>query len=72
MRPATLEMAILAKARLTVMLEGRADVCAIGIALLAGGFGVKVNLLRPGGQAIPAEIDGVPVIVEVTGGLSPL
>jgi len=54
------------------MLEGRVEVGAIGIAILDGGFAVKVNLLRPADPPIPAEVDRVPVIVELTGGISPL
>ena len=67
MKPAPLNAAIAAKAKVMAMLEDRAEVCAIGIAVLDGGFGVKVNLLRHGGPAIPTEVDGVPVIAEVTG-----
>jgi hypothetical protein len=70
--PATLEAAASAKAKLMKMLEGRAEVCAIGIAILDGGFGVKVNLFRPAEPPIPAEVDRVPVIIEVTGGISSL
>ena len=72
MIPATLEAAVSAKAKLVVMLQARADVSAIGIALLDGGFGVKVNLLYRAEPHIPAELDGVPIISEVTGGISPL
>ena len=72
MSPATLEGAASAKAKLMEMLEGRVEVGAIGIAILDGGFAVKVNLLRPADPPIPAEVDRVPVIVELTGGISPL
>lgn len=72
MIPATYQAASSAKAKLTEMIEERAEVCAIGIAILDGGFGVKVNLVRPAEPPIPSELDGVPVIVEVTGGISAL
>ena len=41
----------------------------IGIAKVAGKYAVKVNLARATAEAeaIPAEVDGVPVIVEVVG-----
>ncbi len=72
MIPATLEAAISARAKLMEILEGRTDVSAIGIAILDCGFGVKVNLFRPPEPPIPAEVDGVPVIHEVTGEISSL
>lgn len=72
MTPATLEAAASAKERLAELLEGRPEVGAIGIAILRGGFGVKVNLVRPAEPPLPAEFDCVPVIVEVTGGISAL
>lgn len=72
MKPGPLNAAIAAKAKVMSMLEDRAEVCAIGIAVLEGGFGVKVNLARHVDLAIPTEVEGVPVIVEVTGKISPL
>ncbi len=73
MTSATLEEATSAKAKLAVMLKGLPELSAIGIAILdGGGLGVKVNLLRRTDHRIPEEIEGVPVVIEVTGGISPL
>lgn len=53
-------------------LEEHPDVASIGIAIVDGGFGVKVNLLRPTEPPIPEEFEGVPVIVDITGRVSAL
>lgn len=71
MTPATLERARAAKAKTRELLAGFASVRGIGIAMLDGGYGVKVNLLEafpPG--VIPDDVDGVPVIVDVVGEIS--
>lgn len=72
MTPATLEQARAAKPKLAAVLEGLAELRGLGIAVLDGGFGLKVNLSKPAESPIPSEVDGVPVIVEVVGGTSPL
>ena len=66
--PAPLERARAAKERLSEQLTGLPELRGIGIAILDGGFGVKVNLLRAVGEdVVPGEVDGVPVIVDVVG-----
>lgn len=73
MRPATLEEAEAAKETLKARLLPLSELRGIGIALLDDGFGVKVNLsCRPAGLIVPDDVDGVPVIVEIVGAISPL
>lgn len=43
------------------------EVSGLGIARIADGWGFKVNLRRPSKYELPPEVDGVPVVVEVTG-----
>jgi hypothetical protein len=65
--PATPEQAAAAKEKLAMMLEDLPELSALGVAILDGGFGLKVNLVRRSDRPIPTEIDGVPVIIEVVG-----
>jgi hypothetical protein len=67
-RPATLDQARAAKQKLAERLHGIANVRGIGIAVLDGGYGVKVNFAtRPEAGIIPDDVDGVPVVVDVVG-----
>jgi hypothetical protein len=43
------------------------EVSGVGIAPLEAGWALKVNLRRPAEHDLPQEVDGVPVITEVTG-----
>jgi hypothetical protein len=73
MTPATLERARAAKVALRERLAGMPELRGIGIATLAGGYGVKVNVSRiPANAAIPDDVDGVPVIVDVVGSIRPI
>jgi hypothetical protein len=63
----TLERARAAKLKLAKTLTSLAELRGLGIAILANGYGVKVNLARRPAFEIPAEIDEVPVIVEIIG-----
>lgn len=58
-----------AKEHAKELLGGRADLAGIGISRVGAGWAVKVNLSRADAEAaaIPAEIDGVPVVVAVVG-----
>ena len=67
----TLERARAAKQKLSKMISPLPELRGIGIAILANGYGVKVNLARWPACEIPEEIDQVPVIVEVTGTIRP-
>lgn len=68
MTPATLEHALAAKEKLDSMVGDSPNVCGIGVAVMEGGFGVKLNLQRaPAPGSIPDDVDGVPVIIDVVG-----
>ena len=67
MRGASLPNAQAAKKRLLQQMMMLPELQGIGIAILKHGYGVKVNLSRSTAVPIPADIDGVPVIVEVLG-----
>ncbi len=70
MTPVSLERAMAAKTRLNELLGESPNICGIGIAALPGGFGIKLNLLRPPlPGAIPDDIDDVPVIIGVVGSI---
>ncbi|HET8797321.1 MAG TPA: hypothetical protein VFO89_06530 [Thermoanaerobaculia bacterium] len=72
MTGATLEQAYAAKAKMRELLADLPVLSALGIAVLADGFGVKVNLSRLPARAIPDQIDGVPVVIDIVGRISPL
>ena len=68
MKGATIEAARAAKQRLSEMFSGTDDVVGVGLMSVDGGYAVKVNLAKESSQrAVPSEIDGVPVRVEVVG-----
>lgn len=72
MRPATLQQAEAAKEKLRGRLAGVPAIRGIGIAALDRGYGVKVNLRdRSSRHLVPDDVDGVPVIVDVVGIISP-
>lgn len=74
MNGATLEQARAAKNALRALLLGKLDgLRGLGIAFVDGGYGVKVLVdRRPRDGAIPDDVDGVPVIVDVVGEVAPL
>jgi hypothetical protein len=67
---ADLERARAAKARLAELLRGEERVVGIGLQRREDGFGLKVDL-REAGPEVPAEVDGVPVAVDVVGRITP-
>ncbi len=67
---ADLERARAAKALLAERLRGQESVVGVGLQRRGDGFGVKVDL-REAGLEVPAEIDGVPVAVDVVGRITP-
>lgn len=69
--PATLERARAAKETLRERLASLSELRGIGIAVLDGGYGVKVNLLRQPETPIPQEIDGVPIVIDIVGRVVP-
>jgi hypothetical protein len=69
----TLQQARKAKAKLARMLRHVPELQGLGIAMVEGGFGLKVNLARQvSSPEIPAQIDGVPVVVVIVGGVRAL
>ena len=73
MKPATLEAAERAQATLAEKLAGMRGVSATGIAVLDGGFGIKVYFIEtPAAGSVPDDVDGVPVIVDIAGSIRPL
>jgi len=67
---ADLDSARAAKARLRSDLAGRAGVRGVGISRTSDGYGVRVNLQRESDrESVPADIDGVPVDVRVSGSI---
>lgn len=72
MNPGTLEAARAAKAKLALLLDGLPELRGLGIAVLDGGFGLKVNLEAATSFPIPPDVDGVPVIVAIVGPICPL
>ncbi len=68
MTPATLDQARAAKNKLLEQLRHRVDLRGVGIAVVDGGYGVKVNFARrPPRGLVPDDVDGVPVIVDIVG-----
>ena len=67
----TLERATAAKRTAVRRFQHLADVVGIGITRLGDDYAVKINLRGPARPDLPAEIDGVPVRVEVTGSIRP-
>ena len=65
----TLEEARKAKPRALELFEPLAAVVGVGVTRLGEGYGLKVNLESnpPAGTPLPADVDGVPVRVEVVG-----
>jgi len=73
MKGATLEEARAAKAILRLRLLGLPELRGIGVAFLDEGCAVKVLLHKlPVGFTIPADVNGVPVVVETVDELIPL
>ena len=64
-----LTLARAAKEKVKEIVAAIAAVNGIGITKVAGKYAVKVNLARETKEtaAIPREVDGVPVVVEVVG-----
>lgn len=59
-----------AKNKLARTLHARDDIAGIGLTMVGDALGVKVNLtVAPTGPALPASVDGVPVVVEVVGAI---
>lgn len=58
-----------AQGRLRAQLAGRSGVCGVGLARKGDGYALRVNVVDTGVD-VPAEVDGLPVDVCVTGPLT--
>jgi hypothetical protein len=67
MNKRTLSEARAAKARAFEVFAPKAKVVGVGITRVEQGYGVKINLESPSEHELPAEVDGVPIRVEVVG-----
>jgi hypothetical protein len=66
--PVTIEQARQAKAKAQDVLRGiLVPMTGIGLTQLNGSFAIKVNLRSPVEQQLPQQLDGVPIVYEVTG-----
>ena len=74
MAGATLESARAAKPAVQKVFAALGEVVGVGITRVGDGYGVKVNLRAApaAGVELPAEVDGVPVRVEVVGAIRKL
>lgn len=61
-----------AKARLRSSLASAEGVCGIGLAPVADGYAVRVDVRRAADRRdLPTAVDGVPVSVRVVGAITP-
>ena len=67
----TIEMARKAKDHVRTIAAGAAGVTGIGLARVGGSYAVKVNLRGDKKPDVPLQVDGVPVVFEQTGSISP-
>ncbi len=67
----TLEMARAAKEEAHGVLARLAAVAGVGITRVGSGYGLKINLAKEPdkNQMLPAEVQGVPVRIEVVGAI---
>lgn len=73
MSVASLEQARAVQPKLEAMLEGVEGVSGIGLTLVGDGYGLRVNLETSLAMAaVPPELDGVPIVVEIVGEIRPL
>ena len=68
----SLQRARAAKAAVLKEYRRMPNITGIGITKLTNGYAVKINLSEPmpEGTALPGEVEGVPVTIEVTGTIS--
>ncbi len=67
MKISTLDEARAAKAEAASVFASLASVVAVGITRIGDGYGLKINLREASTVALPTEVDGVPILVEVVG-----
>ncbi len=69
MNTCTIEQARAAKPKAMKTFGSLGTLTGVGITRIEDGYGLKVNLEREPESPLPAQVDGVPVRVEVTGRL---
>ncbi|HWT12727.1 MAG TPA: hypothetical protein VN231_08250 [Allosphingosinicella sp.] len=67
----TLEQARAVKKKAGALAGQIAEVVGVGLTSRGGSFAVKVNLRTAAGEALPDEVDGVPIVYEVVGTIRP-
>ena len=69
MKTCSLDQARAAKVHVLQILRDAPGLAGVGITRIGRGYGVKVNLssMPRGDLGLPAEVDGVPVRLEVVG-----
>ncbi|MEY2926938.1 MAG: hypothetical protein RL367_1415 [Pseudomonadota bacterium] len=63
----TIEMARLVKAKTGDLVREVAQVAGVGLTRVGDSWGIKVNLKSAHKGQLPDDVDGVPVVYEVTG-----
>lgn len=73
MDQASRDRARAAKDKLALAIRGSAEVVGVGLTRHGDAMAVKVNLARPAapGSALPESFEGVPVVYEVVGRITP-
>ncbi|HEV7693416.1 MAG TPA: hypothetical protein VGO52_21460 [Hyphomonadaceae bacterium] len=73
MAEVSLDMARQVKDRARKAAEAAADVAGVGLGKVGGDYVVKINLHKkaPAKAALPAQIDGVSIVYEVIGKITP-
>ena len=71
MKLSSIEEARTVKPKALRVFGKKADVVGVGITEIDGGYGLKINLREAPlpGIDLPESVDGVPVLVEVTGAI---
>ena len=67
MKAHTLEEARAAKTEAEAVFSSLASVVGVGITRVGVGYGLKINLSEDAKTALPTEVAGVPIQVEIVG-----
>ena len=68
--PCSLDQARAAKPKALTLFSALAPVVGVGLTRIGKGYGLKVNLEHEPTAPLPADVDGVPVQVEIVGRIS--
>lgn len=69
MKICTLDEARAAKSEAASVFSSLANVVGVGITRIGEGYGLKINLREKATTALPKEVSGVPIHVEVVGAI---